>query len=130
MKTNSLSFNFTTVLSIGLAILAALLFYSVLGGKKIPFIQGDRSALAALFVIGLAVCGLSIGRISAIGQWAHPLTIIGYLLGVLGLLFAGAGYFGFRFVFVDNPRTAMIALAALMAAKLVLSIVHGLVQKA
>jgi hypothetical protein len=130
MKTNQLSNGFTIPISIGLAILAALLVFLVLAGRKIPFIQGDRAALVTLFVIGFAMCGLGISRISASGQWAHPLTIIGCLLGALAILCAAAGYFGFRFFFVHDPRGALIAVGVLMAAKLVLSIVHSLIQRA
>ena len=130
MKTNQLSTGVTILITIGLATLAALLVFGVLTGRKIPMISGDRAALLALFVIGFSMCALGISRISATAQWAHPLTIIGYLLGALAILFAAAGYFGFRFLFVHDPRGAMIAVGVLLAAKLVLSIVPSLIQRA
>lgn len=130
MKTNQFSVGVNILISIGLAILAALLVFGVLTSRKIPMISGDRAALLVLFVIGFAMCGLGISRISASGQWVHPLTIISYLLGALAMLFAGAGYFGFRFLFVHDPRGSMIAISVLMAAKLVLSIAHSLILKA
>jgi hypothetical protein len=129
MKTNQLSTSVTILISIGLTTLAAWLTYGVLTGRKIPMISGDRAALLALFVIGFCMCAVGISRVSATGQWAHPLTIIGYFLGVLALLVAAAGYFSFRFLFVHDPRGAMIAVGVLMAAKLVLSIVHSLIQR-
>jgi hypothetical protein len=128
MRTNQLSTGFNIIISIGLASLAGLLVFGALTGKKIPFIQGDRAALLVLFIVGFSMCGLGISRISATGQWAHPLTIIGYLLGVAAILFAAAGYFGFPILAVHDPRGAIIAVSILMAAKLVLSIVHSLIQ--
>ena len=129
MKTNQLSTTVNTLISFGLAALAALFVFGVLTGKRIPMVNGDRTALLVLFVIGFAMCGLGVSRISATGQWTHPLTIIGYLLGILAMPIAAAGYFGFRLAFIHDPRGAMITVGILMAVKLVLSIVHRLIQK-
>jgi len=126
MKTSQLSSSLTTLTVFGLTIAASVLVFANLTGRKIPMIDGDRTALVVLFVIGFALCGLGISRISATGQWIHPLTILGYLLGALTMLFAAAGYFGFRFAFVHNPREALITVSILMAVKLVMSIVHRL----
>lgn len=128
MKTNSSIFSFTNLIAIGLAILAGVLVFAVLTGRKIPLIEGDRTALIVLFVIGFVMCSFGIGRVSATGQWAHPLSIIGYLLGALIMLFAAAGIFGFRFLFVNDPRSAIIVVAILMAAKVVLTFVHMLIK--
>lgn len=131
MKTNSLatgplrlSFGATNLIAIALTILAALLIFGVFTGRKIPMISGDRAALGILFVIGFAMCAMGMFRISATGQWAHPLTIVGYILGALIMLVAAAGYFGFRFAFISEPRDAIFGVGVLMAAKLILSIVH------
>lgn len=126
MKTNQVSVNVNTLTSIGLAVLAVLFVFGVLTGKRIPMINDDRTALLILFVIGFAMCGMGVSRISATGQWTHPLTIIGYILGALTMLTAAAGYFGYRLAFIQNPREAMIAVSALMVTKFVLSIIHRL----
>ena len=127
MKTNQLSTGVNLVISIGLVVLAAVLAFRALTGMKIPLITSDRTALLAIFLIGFAMCGLGISRISATGQWSHPLTIIGYVLGLLAMLFAAAGYFGSHFAFVHDPRGAMIAVLAVIMLKLFLAIVHRLI---
>lgn len=127
MKTDQLSTGVNLVLSIGLAALAALLVFRVLNGMEIPLIQGDEAALVTVFVIGFAMCSLGVSRISATGQWFHPLTIVGYVLGILAMLFAAAGYFGLRFAFVHDPRGAMVAVSVVIALKLILAIIHRLV---
>jgi len=128
MKTNHLSFGANNLISIGLAIVAAYLVFGVLTGRRIPLISEDRAALVGVFVIGFAMCAMGIGRVSAAGQWTHPLTILGYLLGALIMVVAAAGYFGFRLAFITDPRGAMIAVAGLMAGKMVLGIVHILLK--
>lgn len=127
MKTDQLSTGFNLVLSIGLAALAALLVSRVLNGMKIPLIQGDRAALVTVFVLGFVMCSLGVSRISATGQWLHPLTIVSYVLGMLAMLFAAAGYFGFQVAFVHDSRGAMVAVLATVVLKLILAIIHRLI---
>jgi hypothetical protein len=126
MKTNNLSLGATNPVSIVLAILAALLVFGVLTGKKLPMISGDRAALAVLFTICFAMCAFGIGRISATGQWTHPLSIIAYILGALILLYTAAGFFGFRLPPVYSAHQAIIVVAALGVAKMILTFLHRL----
>jgi drug/metabolite transporter (DMT)-like permease len=127
MKTSRLSAGLTNLATSGLAILAAVFVFEILTGRKVPLIEGDRAVLLVLFVIGFALCGLGISKISATGQWTHPLTILGYILGVLTMLIAAAGYFGLRFAFIQSSGSSFIAVSILMIIKFVFAVVHSLI---
>jgi hypothetical protein len=72
----------TNLAVIALGILAALLVFAVLTGRKVPLLTSDRAALLALVVIGMIMCTQGgIGRVSASGTWLHPFSFLGYLLG-------------------------------------------------
>ncbi len=80
MKTASVSspLNFPVLL---VAVLFAALVFTVVTGRKIPFITNTQTAMVVLLVLGMTMCALGgIGRVSALGQWAQPLSILGYLL--------------------------------------------------
>ncbi len=79
MKTNSIS---TTgggnLIVIILGIVAALLVFAVLTGRKVPLLSSDRAVLLALVVIGMAICSQGgIGRVAASRAWLHPLPLGG-----------------------------------------------------
>ena len=126
MKANNLSLGVVNPISIGLVILAALLVVGVLNGRKIPMISGDRAALGVLFIIGFAMCSFGIKKVADAGLWTHPLSIVGYILGALILLYTAAGYFNFRLPMVSSAREAFIVVAVLIVGKLALSILHRL----
>ena len=66
MKTNTISTGGTNVSVIALGVLAALLIFMVLTGRKVPFLASDRAALLVLVVIGMLICSQAgIGRVSA-----------------------------------------------------------------
>ena len=51
-------------------------------GKKVPLLSNVRLDIVLLVVIGMTICSQGgIGRVAAIGQWSHPLSILGYVLG-------------------------------------------------
>ena len=69
-------------------LLLALLFATVVfigtTDKKVPVLSNVRVDIVLLVILGMAICTQAgIGRIAATGQRAHPLAIIGYLLGGL-----------------------------------------------
>jgi hypothetical protein len=124
MKTNTISpagISGTTIL---LGILAAILVFAVLTGRKIPLISTERSALIVLVVLGMAMCAQGIGRVGAVGVWTHPLSILGYLLGALILVVAAAAIIGKPLPLVPGVHQAIIAVGVLGLSKLVLSVLH------
>lgn len=107
-----------------LGLLAALLVFTVLTGRRVPLVSNERTALVVLLVIGMAMCMPGIGRVAASGQWAHPLSILGYLFGALILVIGVVAALGRPLPFIPDARNAMIAVSALTVVKLVISIVH------
>jgi uncharacterized membrane protein len=126
MKTNAISSTGSSTTTILLGILAAALVFAVLTGRKVPLISGERAALIVLVVIGMAMCANGIGRVAAAGAWAHPFSIVGYLLGALILVVAGAAILSRSLPLVPGVHQAIIAVSALGVLKLVVSILHRL----
>lgn len=107
-----------------IAILAAewgitgLIVYAGLSGKPILFINGPRSAVIVLGVIGFAICMLmpTIGRFIANAP-AHPLTITGYVLGSVALLATVTQIFNWRIPILHDPQTALFVVAGCIVVK-------------
>jgi hypothetical protein len=126
MKTGSTTFTGNNTTTIVFGLLAALLVFTVLTGRKLPLIGSDRAALVLLVVLGMAMCMNGIGRVAAAGAWRHPLAILGSLLGALILVVGVTGFFGWQVPLVSGARQAIIAVSALAVVKLGLSLLHRL----
>jgi hypothetical protein len=112
---------------IALGILAALLVFAVLTGRKVPLLSTDRAALLALVVIGLIMCTQGgIGRVSASGAWLHPFSILGYLLGATVVVIGIAALFGKNIPPLTSFYQSFTAVAVIAAVKLVLTTIHRL----
>jgi hypothetical protein len=127
MKTNALPTLGINPVVILLGILAALLVFAVLTGKKVPVLSTDRAALLGLVVIGMAICAqIGIGRVSASGAWTHPFSIIAYLLGAAIILIGLAALFGKPIPPLANYRQSFLAVVTIAVIKLVLTTIHRL----
>ena len=127
MKTNALSTNGVNPVVILLGILAALLVFAVLTGRRIPVLTTDRAALLGLVVIGMAICSQAgIGRVSASGAWLHPFSIVGYLLGATIILIGLAALFGKQIPPLADYHQSFLAVVAIAVLKIVLSTIHRL----
>lgn len=127
MKTNTISTGGTNVSVIALGVLAALLIFMVLTGRKVPFLASDRAALLVLVVIGMLICSQAgIGRVSASGAWWHPFSIIGYLLGAAIVVIGIAALFGRNIPPLTSYYQSFTAVTVIAAAKLVLTTIHRL----
>lgn len=126
MKANAMPFMGNNLTSLVLGGLAVLLVLATLSGKKIPWISNERTALAVLVVLGMAMCTRGIGRVAATGAWAHPLSILGILLGGLILVIAILALAGKSLPLVSNARQAILAVSVLSVIKLGLSALHRL----
>ena len=124
MKANAISSTGRSTATICLGILAAALAFALLTDRKVPLISSDRAGLIVLVVIGMAMCTSGIGRVATAGAWAHPSSIIGYLLGALILVVAGAAILGRPLPLVSGVHQAIIAVSALGVLKLVVSVLH------
>jgi hypothetical protein len=124
MKATEMPVMGSTMTTVVLGVLVALLVLATLTGRKIPFIPNERAALIVLVVLGMAMCTRGIGRVAALGEWAHPLSILGILIGVLILVIAAALLTGKPLPLIDTPRHAILVIALLSASKLGLSALH------
>lgn len=121
MKTNAMPFMGNNLTTAVLGVLALVIVFAALTGRRLPLVSSDRAALIALVVVGMAMCARGIGRVAAAGLWAHPVAIVGYLLGAVILALAVAVLVGKPFPWVTTVRQAIVAVAGLGVAKLILS---------
>jgi hypothetical protein len=110
-----------------LGILAALLVFAVLTGRKVPVLASHRAALLGLVILGMGICSqIGVGRISATGDWLHPLSIAGYLFGGAILLIGIAALFGKQIPPLTSDYQAFIAVVVIAGIKVVLTTIHRL----
>jgi hypothetical protein len=111
-------------------VLAAVVAFLAWQGTSLPLLSNLKISLAILLVLGMAICAQGgIGRVAASGRWAHPLAMVGYALGAAILLLAGAIFLGIQLPFVASPQQTVAVIAALMGAKVVLSVTHALIDR-
>jgi hypothetical protein len=90
------------------------LAWMALTNESVPIVGSARNALIAIAIIGMAACAVGgIGQAPAIG-WTHPITIFGIVVGVLALVLAGAGLFGWDALV--RPAAAVVPIGATIAA--------------
>ena len=115
---------------IGLALLAAAIVFIGVTGKKVPLLSSIRLDIILLVIIGMTICTQGgIGRIAATGQWTHPLSIIGYILGGSILLITLAVFVGWKLPFIANDQQALLAIAILAGLKVVNAVTHYLLAR-
>lgn len=115
---------------IGLALLFAAITFIGVTGKKVPLFSNIRVDIILLVIIGMTICTQGgIGRVAATGQWTHPLSIIGYLLGGLILIITLAVFVGWKLPFIANDGQALLAIAILASVKVVNAVAHYLLAR-
>lgn len=87
-----------------------------LSGKRFLFIEGARTATITLGVIGMSFCSIGIMKFGTSAP-AHPLSILGYLLGGIALFTLLTQIFQWDIIYIRNAETALIVLAAIIALK-------------
>jgi hypothetical protein len=114
-----------------LALLAAAVVFIGATGKRIPLLSNIRLDIILLVMIGMTMCMQGgIGRIAAAGQWSHPLSIIGYILGGLILLVTLAVFVGWKLPYIQTDQQALIAIAILAGLKVVNAVTHYFLSRA
>jgi hypothetical protein len=84
-----------------LALLAAAVVFIGASGKKVPILSNVRVDILLLVILGMSICTQAgIGRIAATGEWTHPLSIVGYILGGTILFITLAVFVGWKLPFV------------------------------
>ena len=116
---------------IGLALLFVAITFIGVTGKKVPMLSNIRVDIILLVIIGMTICSQGgIGRVAATGEWTHPLSIIGYLLGGLILIITLAVFTGWKLPYIANDGQALLAIAILASLKAVNAVTHYLLSKA
>jgi hypothetical protein len=125
MKPAPLSSPFSLNIFILALLFGAVVFIGVTG-KKVPLLSNVRLDIILLVVIGMTICSQGgIGRVAASGQWLHPLSIIGYVLGGLILLVALSVFAGWKLPYIQSDQQALLAIAILAGFKVVTAVVHS-----
>ncbi len=128
MTTNTVTSSANGIITLVLGLVAAGLVFMVLTGRHVPIVGNGAGALLTLGLIGIAMCTLSgIGSVQSTLGWTHPLTIAGSILGVLALLVIALPLFGIRLPLIADTRSAVLALAIIMVAKVGLMGVERLI---
>lgn len=116
---------------LGLALLAVIVVFIGATGKKVPVLSNVRLDIILLVIIGMAMCTQGgIGRVAATGQWSHPLSIVGYLLGGAILLITLAVFVGWKLPFIQSDQQALIVIAILAGLKVLNAVTHYLLSHA
>ena len=115
---------------IGLALLAAVVVFIGMTGKKVPLLSSIRLDIILLVIIGMTMCTQGgIGRVAATGEWSHPLAIVGYILGGLILLVTLAVFVGWKLPYIHTEQQALLAIAILISLKVVNAVTHYLLSR-
>jgi hypothetical protein len=108
-----------------LAVLAGAILFVILKGVKVPLLSNPKVALGILIVLGMTICAQGgIGRIAAVGNWAHPQAILGYILGTVILLVATSIFFNFKLPFITSQQQAFVIITVLLGAKILNAFAH------
>ncbi|MGM9927749.1 MAG: hypothetical protein ACI35P_07330 [Bacillus sp. (in: firmicutes)] len=91
-------------------------------GKHLFFIQNSRSATITLGFIGMLFCMISVGKFISTAP-AHPLSILGYVLGSIGLLAFVTQVFEWSLPVLGDASIALIVLGFIIVLK---SLIAGL----
>lgn len=90
------------------------LAWMALTSESVPVVGSARGALIAIAIVGMAACAVGgIGQAPIIG-WTHPITIFGAVVGVLALILAGAGIFGWDALL--RPAAGFVPMGSAIAA--------------
>jgi hypothetical protein len=118
MTTSAATSSTNGIITLVLGLLAAGLVSLVLTGRDVPIVGNGAGALLALGIIGIMMCSLGgIGPTQSALGWAHPLTIVGSILGVLALLVVALPLLGVQLPLIADTRSAVLALAVIMLVK-------------
>ncbi len=111
----------------GILLVAAALAFAL--GARPPVVGSYRAAILLLLLVGMLICPIGgIGRVSAANAWAHPISILGYLLGVLILVIAGAFLLGRPLPLISGDRACVLVLTGLILVKIILTQLHPLLR--
>ncbi|MFV0394160.1 MAG: hypothetical protein ACK5LC_07160 [Coprobacillaceae bacterium] len=98
-----------------------------ISGKKVLFIDGPRSAIITLGIIGIFFCMISVGKFINAAP-AHPLTILGYIFGIIALAIFVVQTFQWNLPLINDPKNALYILSACIIIKAIIGRFEYLIQ--
>lgn len=101
-------------------VITAFIVYAGLSGQKILFIDGPRSAVIVLGIVGMALCAISVGKAITAAP-ASLLAIAGYIVGTVALLTFATQIFKWELPVIGDAKNALIVLGSCMVLKSILS---------
>ncbi len=129
MNANPAANSFPSLMALVLGLLAVVAAVAIAVGIKLPVIASHRAAIIVLLVVGLVICPIGgIGRVAAAHAWAHPISILSYLLAALILVVGGAYLLGKPLPLVSGDRAYLLTIAGLIFAKIALTQLHSLLR--
>jgi hypothetical protein len=110
--------------------ITGLIVCAGLSGKQILFINGPRTAVITLGVIGFVICMImpTIGKFISNAP-AHPLTIMGYVFGAVALLTTVAQIFKWNIPMIYDPKIALFVVAGCIVIKSIIGRFTPLIVK-
>lgn len=109
-------------------IISALLVWMGFSKRQFLWIRSPRSAAVTLCVIGFVLCMASVGKFIS-SDWRHPLTILGYVLGVILMLSMIAQIFGLNMPVVGKSETALVVIGVCIVLKGIIARFQNLLVK-
>ena len=110
--------------------ITGLIVYAGLSGHQILFINGPRTAVITLGIIGFAMCMImpTIGKFIS-NDPAHSLTIMGYIFGSIALLTAVTQIFKWNIPIIYDPKIALFVVAGCIVIKSIIGRFAPLIVK-
>lgn len=100
--------------------LTGIILFAGVSGRGILFINSPRAAAITLGIIGFLFCMTSNGTFIRAAP-AHPLTIAGYILGLIAMLVIIAQVFQWQVPILSNPKTDLYIIASCIAVKAIIA---------
>lgn len=110
--------------------ITSLIVYAGLSGKQILFINGPRSAVITLGVIGFTICMImpTIGNFISNAP-THPLTIMGYIFGTIAILTTITQLFKWEIPVLHDSQIALFVVGGCIVIKSVIASFGPLIVK-
>lgn len=87
-----------------------------------------KAAFIGAAIVGMGACGAGLGmvikRFGGVVPWLSPFTIAGCIVGAVGLAIIGSPLYGWKLPYVTDYRTGLLALGAVVVAKVVITQAH------
>jgi len=102
-------------------IIGLISLYAGLTGQKILFVNNPRTALITLAIVGFMMCSTGALAPFITNAPAHPLSLLGYTLGIIAMIIALNQIFNWGIPYISDPKNGLIVLSVLIVVKIVIA---------